>query len=99
MTPDEVKNIAKDIFDKAFDEKIDDYATKNQAGVSKIPAHNHDGVSVSKVDANNLSFSVPYFKLVNLTSTPSAMIAGAVCSVSGTLYISNGTSWIKVGAQ
>ena len=28
-----------------FDKYIDDYATKNQYSVSKVPAHNHDGVN------------------------------------------------------
>lgn len=92
---EEFRKIAEEV----FKEQIEIYATKNLTSVSKIPTHNHDGVSVSKVNANDLAFSVPFFRLVNLTSTPSGMIAGAICSVAGTLYISNGTSWIKVGSQ
>ncbi len=95
MTPEQIKEIAE----RTFDEKIEAYATRNQLGVSRIPAHNHDGIAVTKIDANNLAFSVPYFNLVNLSSTPSLMRAGAICSVAATLYISNGTAWIKVGAQ
>lgn len=95
MSPDDIKKIAKD----TFDQEIEEYAKRNQLGVSRIPAHNHNGVSSAKIDTNDLAFTVPYFKLVNLSSTPSIMVAGAICSVSGTLYISNGTSWIKVGAQ
>ena len=80
-------------------QELERFSTQNQFAVSKIPAHDHDGVGSLRVDANDLEFGLPYFRLINLTTTPSSFMAGAIASVAGTLYICNGTSWIKVGSQ
>lgn len=78
---------------------IDEDQVQNQYGVSKVAAHTHNRTDSLAVDANNLEFSVPYFKLFSATSTPGALVKNAICAVNGTLYICDGVSWIKVGSQ
>jgi len=80
-------------------EELHNYAVKNQYTASKIPIHNHDGLNSTHVDANTLEYSLPYFRVFQATTTPTSMVAGAIVSINNVLYISNGTSWIKVGSQ
>ena len=79
-------------------DELNKYATKNQFGVSKIPAHAHTGVEVSRVDGNDLNFSLPYLKIPLTTTAPTDKVTG-ITSVSGVLYMYNGTTWVKVGTQ
>lgn len=80
-------------------EELNNYAIRNQYAVSRIPAHNHDGLGSIKVDANNLDYGLPFFKVFQSSTTPTVGPAGAIASLNSTLYISNGTTWIKVGGQ
>lgn len=88
----QIRNIIKD--------ELTQYAYRNMFNVSDIPVHAHTGTDSPQVDANTLAFSVPYFTLVNTTTTPTVVKTGAISSVNGTLMICTGTSvWAKVGSQ
>lgn len=55
----QVRSIANEVFD--------DRATRNQFGVSQIPAHAHTGVESLPVDPNDLVNASAYFALRNIT--------------------------------
>lgn len=84
---------------QAIQDAIKKNASSNQFGVSKIPAHNHDGVGSMPVDASFLTFTKGYLTLPNLSADPIDKIAGSVAYVSGKLKVCDGTNWIIVGTQ
>lgn len=84
---------------KIIQDELLQYSIKNQYAGSNVPVHNHDNLNSPRVDANTLQFGQPYFKLFLATTTPTAVIPGAIANVNGKLVIYNGTSWVVVGTQ
>jgi len=88
---------------KMIREMIQDIVTQNakdnQFALSYIPVHSHTGSDAPHVDAGNLDFAQPYFKLPDRTTVPTAKIKGAIASVNGKLYIYDGSNWTVVGTQ
>ena len=74
-----------DDFQSQFDKAINDYATKNQYGVSKVPYHVHTGVDSPQIDYKNL---------VNKGTIPTA--GAGLIDTSGVFSVDTGTTEGKI---
>lgn len=66
-------------FQEQFNEAIDTYATRNQYGVSKVPAHTHNGTDSLRFNYNNLDNKTRFVvcRIVDaLTNTAVANVVG-----------------------
>ena len=75
---------------KIFNEQIQNYATLNQYGVSKIPNHVHNGVD------SPLVFSTLYKGQVQLTSGV-CVVSNPNVTLSSLIYLSNALASITFG--
>lgn len=60
-----------DTFQTQFNKAIDDYATQNQFGVSKIPVHVHNNVDSPNLPIESISNSSLYVAVTSVTLSPS----------------------------
>ncbi len=85
--------------DQIINDAIKSYMANAQYGVTKIPAHSHNGIDSPKIDFNVLSVNKGYLSIPNLSADPVDKPNGAIAIVSGKLKICDGTNWIIVGTQ
>jgi len=75
---------------------IDQSASDSQFNVVPIPYHEHTGIDVPKINANNLTFTGGAFPLINNSTVPTITTTGAIASVNGNLEIYNGSAWVPI---
>lgn len=65
-------------FQTQFNEAIDTYATKNMFGVSKVPAHTHNGTDSLSFNYNNLSNKTRFVICRIVEATTNTAVANVV---------------------